>query len=228
MDVAALVVAIVSALAAVGAVVYARRLDETAKQAVAAARKSAEASERSATASETRAALEGQRRQAEMTPHFRVSYDWESDRLTVLLAGPPQLEQLDSLTVRIRDDHPWRAEGSPLAGGPSQEEVAAHIWGPYRFIPGTGPGASPGSDIGAADATGRVTRTRGMPVGESLPFFLQPTMPPRWSQQPVENWRRERGTIVRLQLDCIREGWNPWSLACEIDTAPGAASVELP
>ena len=61
-------------------------------------------------------------------------------RLSVFLAGAPELRRLDSLTVKIRDDHPWRADGSPLAGGPSSEEVAAQIWGPYRFIPGTGPG----------------------------------------------------------------------------------------
>jgi len=228
MAIAALVVAIVSALTAVAALVYARRLDKAAKEAVAAAQKSAESSARSATASETRAELESQRRQDEMTPHFRLSWDWEKDRLTMQLTGPPQLGRLDSLTVRIRDDHPWRAEGSALAGGPSQEEVAAQIWGPYRFIPGSGPGASPGSDVGAADATGRVTPTHGMPVGESLAFALEPTRPPHWSQQPVENWRRERGTFVRLQLDCVREGWSPWSLAGEVDTAAGAANIVLP
>jgi hypothetical protein len=204
MNVAALVVAIASALGSAGAVWYARRSDRSAGR-------SAAASERSAIASEKRAALEGQRRQAEMTPRFRVTIESANEgvedlRLTVFLAGPPELGRLDSLTVKIRDDHPWRAEGLRLAGGPSPEQVAAQIWGPYRFIPGTGPGASPSGPIRGADATGRATPTGGLPVGESLPFFLEPTMPPSWSQQPVENWRRERGTVLRLQLDCVREG----------------------
>ena len=227
MVVAALVVAIVGVLAAVGSFWYARRLDGTVKEAVAAARKSAEAAERSAAASETRAALEGQRRQGEMTPHFRVSWEWERDRLTVLLTGPPQLEGLDSLTVRIRDDRP-RREDSRIAGGPTAEEVAAQIWGPYRFIPGTGPGASPGSDTGAADATGRVTPTAGMSVGESLVFALEPTPPPRWSGWGAAQWRSRAGMLLRLQLEARREGWEPWSLPCELDTSAGAPDVEVP
>ena len=82
-----------------------------------------------------------------------------------------------------------------------------------------------------------MTATRGMPVGESLPFFLIPTTPPRWSAQPLENWRKERGTVVRLQLECFRDGWDPWSLPCEVDTTDirnvasvsmGPVTVEVP
>ena len=54
----ALIVAIVSALAAAGAVWYARRLDGRVAEAVTAARQSAAASERSAVAAEQRASLE--------------------------------------------------------------------------------------------------------------------------------------------------------------------------
>lgn len=59
--VAALIVSVVAALAAVGAVVYARRLDETAKAAAGAAKEAAEASA-------TTAALDMQRRNAETHP----------------------------------------------------------------------------------------------------------------------------------------------------------------
>ncbi|MGH3238646.1 MAG: hypothetical protein ACRDOH_36395, partial [Streptosporangiaceae bacterium] len=52
---------------------------------------------------------------------------------------------------------------------------------------------------------------------------LEPTMPPQWSQQPPENWRRERGTAVRLQLECRRDGWDPWTLTGEVSTAIAAA-----
>lgn len=227
MVIAALIVAIVSALASVAAVQYARRSDQSAER-------SAVASERSAVASEARAALEGQRRHAEMTPRFRITVapanpGSDSLRLGVFLVGPPELDRLDSLTVTIRDDHPWRAQGSPLAGGPSTEEVAAQIWGPYRFMPGTGPGADSTKGIPGADPTGRVTPTRGMPVGEALPFFLEPTRPPQWSAQPLENWRHERGPAIRLQLECRRDGWEPWTLTCEFDTsAPAGTVVEVP
>jgi hypothetical protein len=212
MNIAALVVAIVSALAAVIAVWYARRSDRS--------------SARSAAAAATTAALDKQRRNVELTPRFRITCEPANPgspdlRLSVFLSGPPELERLDKLTVSIRDDHPWRAQGTPLAGGPAPEQVAAQIWGPYRFLPGTGPGADPVRGIPGADQTGRVTPTGGMPVGEELPFVLEPTRPPPWSSQPQENWLKERGTVVRLRLECHRDGWEPWILTAEIDTGGG-------
>ncbi len=159
----------IAALGAVGAVRYARRSDRSAA--------------RSAAAASTTAALDKQRRNAELTPRFRVTCGLSNPgsptlRLGVFLSGPPELERLDALTVTIRDDHPWRGQGTPLAGGPIPEQVAAQIWGPYRFIPGTGPGADHVGGIPGADPTGRTTPTGGMPAGEELPFFLEPTFPP--------------------------------------------------
>ena len=218
MNVAALVVAIVAALAAIAAVWYARRSDRSAA--------------RSAAAAATTAALDMQRRNAELTPRFRVTCEPSNPgsqtlRLRVFLAGPPELGRLDALTATIRDDHPWRGQGTPLAGGPTPEQVATQIWGPYRFIPSTGPGADPVRGIPGADPTGRTTPTGGMPVGEELPFFLEPTRPPSWSQQPQENWQKERGTVLRLRLECQRQGWEPWVLSFEIDTN-GQNTVEIP
>ena len=167
-----------------------------------------------------------QRRHAELTPRFRVTIDGanpgiEDLRLTVFLAGAPELGRLDSLAVRIRDDYPGRAEGNRIAGGPSREQVAAQIWGPYKFQPGTGPGGQ------GADETGRVTPTGGMPVGESLPFILEPTSRPPWSDWSREDWRRIQGTLVRLQLECSRAG-ESWSLPCEVDVASLPVTVEVP
>jgi hypothetical protein len=167
MVIAALVVAIVSALAAVAAVVYARRLDRAVKQAVAAAR-------RSAVASEERSRLETGRRHDELTPRFRVSvkgagmetFGIENLLLTVFLAGPAALGVLDGLTVMIRNDHLWRGKVSRVAGGATDEQVAAHIWGPYRFTRSSGQGGQ------AGDSTGRTMVTDGVPVGESLEFSL--------------------------------------------------------
>lgn len=185
MAIAALIVAIAAALATGVSALYARRLDGRAAAAVTAAEKSAKAAERSAVASESGAALEADRRRAELTPRFRITADavrplvgnpGEDLTMTVFLAGPPELGRLDSLTVRIRDDYPERAQGSQIAGGPSREQVAAQIWGPYKFLPGSGP------DGQLPDGTGRFTVTRGMAVGEPLVFILTPTIaPPRSS-----------------------------------------------
>ncbi|MHB8290389.1 MAG: hypothetical protein ACYDEY_14390 [Acidimicrobiales bacterium] len=219
MAVVALVVSIVSAVVAVASMWDSHR--------------SARSAARSASAAETTAALDQQRRHAEITPHFRVTCqrgNAEVDRLDLrlFLIGPPELERLDTLVVVVRDDHPWRNTATQLAGGPTAEAVAKQIWGPYRFVPGVGPGADPVRGIPGADLTGRTTPTGGMPVGEELRFALEPTQPPPWSHQTQRDWQRELGTKLRLKLECGRIGWEPWPLTCEIDTVDHSNSVEVP
>lgn len=210
MDTAALIVAIISGFIALASVGYTRM--------------AARANRRSAIAEETTAALESDRRHAELTPRLRVrcapsTPDAADFKLTVELIGPAALGGLDELVVTVRDDHPWRGQGTPLAGGPTPEQVAAQIWGPLKFRRGTGPGADPVRGVPGADDTGRSTPTGGLPVGETLPFFLDPTTPPSWSAgQTIENWRIERGHVLRLSFLCRKQGMDPWRLVGEIDT----------
>jgi hypothetical protein len=67
-----------------------------------------------------------------------------------------------------------------------------------------------------------------MPVGENLIFSLEATLGPQWSAWSVESWRSQVGTVLRLQLDARREGWEPWTLVCEVDTADDSTTVEVP
>jgi type II secretory pathway pseudopilin PulG len=154
MEIAALVVSIVSALGAIGAVWYARRSDRSAA--------------RSAIAAATTAALDMQRRNAELTPAFTITTEPSNPgsptlRLGVLLSGPPELERLDALTVTIRDDHPWRGQGTPLAGGPTPEQVAAQIWGPYASPPGPALAPIPSAASLARTRPGAPLRPAGCP-----------------------------------------------------------------
>lgn len=187
MALAALILAIISAVFGGAAVVYYRRSAQAAESSAADSARSADAAERSAEAADrsaeaaTRSAdaaavtarLDIDRRHAELTPHFRISVEPSNPgsdtlRLAVCLLGPPELERLDALTVTIRDDHPWRAQGRALASGPTPEQVAQQIWGRWRFTPGTGPGTDSIRGIPGADPTGRTTPTQGLPVGEEL------------------------------------------------------------
>lgn len=225
MVLAALLVAIVSALAAMGGLAYSRRSAQ-------AADKSAEAAEKSADAAAVTAQLDVDRRHSELTPRFRITCEPAGGpggiRMTIALTGPPELERLDELIVTVRDDHPWRAQGSPPAGGPTLEQVARQIWGLWRFIPHTGPGAGTSPELLCADDTGRTTRTAGLPVGEQLPFFLEPNRPPSWSQWTADGWEQTVGSKLRLQLDCRHGGWERWSLPCEIQIKEGAGHTALP
>ena len=205
------IVAIVISLVSIG---YARR-------ATRAGERAAGAGERAALAGSTAAAVESDRRHAELTPRLRIrcrpsNPGSDQYELTVKLIGPVGLDRLDELVVTIRDDHPWRAEGTDLAGGPSPEEVAAQIWGPKRFVPGTGPGTNPARGVPGADPTGRTTPTGGMPMDEELRFVLEATTPPRWSRQSTQDWLTQQGTVLRLTFQC-RKDTAAWSVAGEVD-----------
>ncbi|HEX2746083.1 MAG TPA: hypothetical protein VHN16_17020 [Streptosporangiaceae bacterium] len=150
-------------------------------------------------------------------------------RLRVFLSGPPELERLDALIVTIRDDHPWRGQGTPWLAVRHPNRSPRRSGHPTASFPGTGPGADSARGIPGADPTGRTTPTGGLPAGEELPFFPEPTFPPSWSQQPQGNWQKERRTVVRLRLECRRDGWDPWILTCEIDTiGDGSGTAEIP
>jgi hypothetical protein len=212
--VASLVAASVAAWAAITSRSSARAANNSAGQSAAAAA--------------ALTAIERDRRRAELTPRFRVSCEpanpgTDAFTLRVMLLGPPGLHRLERLTVTIRDDHFQRAEGVPLAGGPTPEQVKAHIWGPYRFTPGTGPGA-----YARADSTGRVTACGALPVGEEFLFHLEPTRPGLWMTGTTDpEWRRQQGTVIRLLLDAQIDGEWWWALPCEIDIGAGGKPVTV-
>jgi hypothetical protein len=121
-----------------------------------AAKQSREAAQQANKATDALAEIENDRRHGELTPRFTITVvplspgSGEVLRLRIMLAGPPGLDRLDGLTVRIRDDHFRRGEGQMLAAGPTREQIEEQIWGPYMFRAGTGP------DQSRADPTGRV------------------------------------------------------------------------
>jgi hypothetical protein len=95
--------------------------------------------------------------------------------------------------------------------------------GPYRFKPGTGPHAA------HADATVRVTLfNHELPVGEILVFQLEPTSPPPWATgTTLDEWQRERGTLMRLAFDATHPDFGSWTLSCEIDLAGIRTDTDL-
>lgn len=235
MAVGALIVAIVSALAAVGLTLYARQQDKTARDALeatrvaaAAAKESAAASERSASAAEAAMALETGRRHEELAPRYRVEVIPKGPgipfpMMSVFLVGPPELGSIDGLTVTIRDTNPWPSswKESQMPEPATPEQLAEGIYGPYRFYPDP-----------HTDAAGRVASREGMQVGDELRFSLDPTSPPSWSSWEQGPWQLWMGTRLLLRLEARREGWEPWTRLCEIDSAVdaghGRATVEVP
>jgi hypothetical protein len=75
-----------------------------------------------------------------------------------------------------------------------------------------------------------VASGKGMPIGEKLLLPLFRTKPPSWSALAEEPgaWQLLTRTLLRLQLEARREGWEPWTLACEIDSTDEQTTVEVP
>lgn len=206
---AAIIVAVLSAAITIVAVYFARR---------------------AADAADTATNIELERRHAELRPHFKVTCQQlnpgsEQLRMTVQLIGPPDLEQLEELTVTIRDDNYFRLKRPPAPG--STDLPADHVWGPTRFVPGTGPGVGTRSGAQGADRAGRETRSVGMPVGESHVYAIEPNPPPAAAHWTTEGWRAEVGTTMRLRFDCQRNGWKPWATVGEIDVGGELTIVEM-
>ena len=213
MVIAALVIAIVSATTTIVGLYFARR---------------------AAQAANTATRIELDRRHAELRPRFRVTCQrvnpgGEQLRLVIELTGPPDLERLDDeLIVTIRDASFFRRKAVSSLVIPSSEPTADHVWGPVRFVPGTGPGVGTRPGAQGADAAGRETRSSGMPVGEAHVYALEPNPPPPGASWTSNGWRADVGTTLRLRIEGRRDGWESWTAVGEVDAGGDLSSAEMP
>jgi hypothetical protein len=132
----------------------------------------------------------------------------------VALLGPPGLDRLDALTVRIRDDYHRRGEEPILGDRLTKEQIQQQIWGPYQLQRGSGP------DSVLPDPTGRLLAYNYvLPVGEGLPFLFEPTRPPSWSKGATPaSWLHDIGTVIRIEFVAEHSLYGEWRLPAEIDT----------
>ena len=200
MVIAALVVSIVAAAGALGAVWYARR--------------SALSAARSAAAAEATAVLDVQRRHAELTPEFEIICTagengiGDHGELRLTLTGPAGLDTLDEVTVVILDesgaDH-W-AHGFP--GGLGEKDALRFVWGPWEFNTGAS----------AQVANNRTTRPRPYSRADGQNWdrlSLVRTRAGHWMSMSPEQWQQQREGPVRLQITCQRAG-EQWILLHEV------------
>jgi hypothetical protein len=225
MALASLIVSIFTGLAGTAAAVF-------AWQAARASAQSAGASEKSASAAATAAELELDRRHSELKPRLRVAIRQANPgsadlELSITLLGPPELRELSGLAVTIRNNLPASPPVRSLPNGPTPEQVADQIWGPYRFVPHTGPGADPTHGLPGADSTGRRTTASELPVGEEHIFALEPTAPPPWTSWDPHSWLIDGcGFDIKFKVECHHASWRAWTLTGELGTAADNA-VEL-
>ena len=167
------------------------------------------AAREAATAATALTKLEQGRWHNELTPRFTTTATKTPEgrvRLVMALDGPAALDRLDQLTVTIRDD--TTDHRSRLAGGPTEEQIAAQIWGPYRFTPG----------VDGADHTGRAAAPIRLLLGDDRPFQLEPSTPPPWWAEDPEAWRAQYATApIRLAVRCRHnDNDHEWNVPIEI------------
>lgn len=204
MVIAAFVVSVVAAVGSVAAVWYARW--------------SARSSAASATAAETAAALDWQRRHAELTPQFEITcaagINGISDHgeLRLALAGPAGLDRLDEVTITILDeagaDH-W-AHGIP--DKVSEEEARQFVWGPWEFNTGAS----------AQVVDNRTTRPRSYYRADGKNWdrlSLKRTRPGHWMSMDANQWQEQCEGPIRLKVTCQRAG-EQWTMLHEVQSPP--------
>ncbi|GGX94652.1 hypothetical protein [Streptomyces anandii] len=158
------------------------------------------------------ARIERERWHADLTPQFNVTIersDGDRATLSVHLAGPLPLGYLDEVRVEVRqsDDMDYTPT---LPGGAAPEQVAAHVWGPYRFVP----------HVNGADANGQVMPGFQLRVGAGQPRALERTRAPLWweGNDREARWRDKwLNKPMRLVLTCRRDGFDPWVVPYEVD-----------
>jgi hypothetical protein len=166
------------------------------------------------------ARIERERWHSELAPEFDFTLaDPEGDRvkLHVLLTGPDDLRRLDEVRISIRnDDRVYEAR--PGHDGPTQEELDAFVWGPYRFPFGAD----------GADQDGRGVAPFPLDVGAGNLLVLERTRPGRWmTGTSREGWQRQwRDFPIRLTLIC-RRGDEEWRLERRLSQPPHGSIVAV-
>jgi hypothetical protein len=144
-------------------------------------------------------AIEAKRLHTELTPKLAISIILPESEfigaatLEINLIGPAGLDRLDTVTTCIRED---RIEHIP--GRESKK-----IYGPYIFLSGS---------------------RSAKPIREYGPFSLVKNEPYRTILQisALEATRPFRGRIdwrnrpVRVELTCLRDGYEPWKILTEV------------
>jgi hypothetical protein len=159
-------------------------------------------------------AIERHRRRGELTPQFTITATIretspDTADLRVILSGPDELEWLDPVTIRILDER-WRDHGtSTLAGGPTPEQVAKIVYGPWEF----NPGASAQVVSNRETVPRRYERSRR----DWDLLALQPARPPAWASSVTpQQWLQQfAGQPIRLLLSC-QHGEYTWHLPHDV------------
>ena len=152
-------------------------------------------------ASRQLAKVEQDRRHDELTPEFRVELrdvnaKAKTAKLAIELSGPSALDQLDAIVVSFRTDGMMRG-------------VVDNVFGPVRFE----------RDI---DDAPKRTESAAKPIkrGEFVILQVEATSSHAdgWDDDAWQKMFRRQP--IRLRIDCVRTGHDPWFVTLDVDSSP--------
>ena len=106
--------------------------------------------------------------------------------------------------MQIRDDKPRQptSRGAQIV----QDNWDEVIWGSCRIKAG----------LRDTDPYDREHGPCTLPKNEPYPIPLEQSSAPAW-QRDLQDWRDQyHGAPVRLQITCVRDGYEPWILAPDV------------
>ncbi|KUN75313.1 hypothetical protein AQJ66_36235 [Streptomyces bungoensis] len=109
------------------------------------------------------------------------------------------------MELTIRDDFD-RSRLPTLAGGPTAEQRAEVIWGPFRFNP----------RVEGVHQLGRAVAAFALLPGDRQRLVVEPSMRPSWYDDAdgERRWRDDyRTEPIRLWAHCTAPGHKPWKLS---------------
>ncbi|MCQ1575353.1 hypothetical protein [Streptomyces parvus] len=165
---------------------------------------------RSARTAEALTRIEGERWKADRTPQFDLELVETGSGQALLqlhLTGPDSLERLDSITIKVGDDDRDLSGVTPALGF-TRADLDNFVWGPFKFTHGAN----------GTDEHGRGPAPFPLAVGTGSRFAMQRTYPGPWMEGKTQGmWQGEYvGKPIRLVLTC-RRGDMEWTLARQLE-----------
>lgn len=146
--------------------------------------------------------IEADRRHTELEPEFSMEI-WgvagtDTYKMHLDLLGPVALQDLDTVTLEIRDTKRKPVE---LKEGVVPPHLESQLWAKYRFSPG----------VDGAPANGRTISTFNLSIDESVQFQLELTPIPAGTS---EEWWKQfiLNRQFKVWIICEKEGYKKWKI----------------
>lgn len=158
---------------------------------------------RATEAAETMSRLEKDRQHRDARPQIDITCTpvlaTGGAYLELMLTGPQGVEEVHVSLLQIQDSQPW---ANPVVAGPSREELAMHVRGPYEFQ----------EKLDGQRNGGRTVEPFTLVVGYPHKLVLKTTHAPLNSGIPEKTWEQDvNGMKLRLALECTQDGFDePW------------------